>query len=284
MNGFTLKGIPLSTIMKTASTTAPGYTVNSTAIKYDTTTFANSKPLSTGYQVSGVDLSNTAMAHNKSYTSTKSGTVPQGAKSCRYVLRGGGGGCGGGSGASLNHDGTFGDEYWVYGYHAYAGTQGATEEGKINISGTTYTVTIGSGGEGGPGGGYGYGDSPSQSISSKKGDTGSTGGSTYIKFTNKTPEALGGVGGAGGPKAVAPGPGGSEGLNVPGSRPGERTAPTVKGHTSWDNTNVENTGKGAWMEAGGTGGTGGNISGGVKAGSKGNSGSSGSAHIIWLYE
>ena len=285
MDGFKFKGIPLSTIIDSGTTTASGYTVASTALKYDTTTFANSRPLLTGYQVKGVDLSNTARAHNKYYNSTKSGTVPIGAKSCRFVLRGGGGGCGGGSGAAVNKDGS---EWWSRGHHGTGGAQGSTAEGKINISGTTYTVTIGSGGTGGNGASPKVGDNPNGNIKSAAGGKGATGGPTNIKFTNTTPSGVGGAGGNGGPSANAPGPGGfNGGYTAWNSRPGQNNGTFTKGNTGWDATYIDTKGLGGVMNEGQGGGTGGNTNypnNVTTAGIKGRPGQSGSAHIIWLYE
>jgi hypothetical protein len=283
MEGFKFKGIPLSTVIDTGTTTASGYTVDSTSLKYATTPFANSRPLPTGYLVNGVDLSNTARADNIAFnTTTSSQSVPTGAKSCRYILRGGGGGCGGGGGAAGNKDGP---SWYTYGAHAQGGAQGDSIEGNVSINSTTYKVTIGSGGSGGNGGGGSVSDKPNANYKAPNGKKGNSGGSTYITFASNTPVAAGGAGGNGGKGGIAPGNDSHSGYTMPGTRKGSHYGATVKGHTSWDTTYVENTGLGAAMIANNTGGTGGNISGKTaKSGSKGDSGSSGSAHIIWLYE
>lgn len=284
MNGFTFKGIPLSTIIDTGTTTASGYTVDSTSLKYATTPFANSRPLPTGYLVNKVDLSNTARADNIAFnnTTTSSQSVPTGAKSCRYILRGGGGGCGGGGGAAGNKDGP---SWYTYGAHAQGGAQGDSIEGNVSINSTTYNITIGSGGSGGNGGSGSVDDKPNTTHKAPNGKKGNSGASTYIKFASNTPSASGGAGGNGGKGGIAPGNSSSTGYTMPGTRKGTNYGATVKGHASWDTTYVENTGNGASMIASNSGGTGGNINGKTaNGGSKGDSGSSGSAHIIWLYE
>ena len=60
MSNFLFKGIPLSKVINTTSgiTTATGY-----GFTYNITVITNSKPLSTGYLVKGVDIANTAAAY-----------------------------------------------------------------------------------------------------------------------------------------------------------------------------------------------------------------------------
>lgn len=284
MDGFKFKGTLLSTIIDTGSTSAPGYTVKSTSIKYATTTFANSKPLPTGYQVKGVDLSNTARADNKAYYNTSTGKVPVGAKSCRYILRGGGGGTGGGGGAAQNPDGV---TSYSYGQHGLAGTGGALSANKFTVQpDTSFTVTIGKGGGAGTGGAVNRKNNPNAWTTAKTGEPGGDGGATYITFDEVTPAAKGGPGGAGGAGGSTHGDSGS---TSGGGRATKSTAPTPsrtdESLTAWEGTYVDFKGGSSNLNYDSSlTSAGGNLSNGSLPGWSGKGGTNGSAHIIWLYE
>lgn len=272
MSNFLFKGIPLSNVINTTSgtTTATGY-----GFTYNTTTRANSKPLSTGYQIKGTDIANTAAAYYTTHTNTTLTTfnVPTGANACRYVLRGGGGGSGGGGGGAIDFDG-----YLQYrsGGKSYGGTQGSISLGTISsISGTTYTIVVGSGGSGGTGGARNQFDSNGANVTAKTGEPGVIGNPTIFNINSTTYQASGGAGGAGGAGANAPSAGGGTGGTGGG---GDNVAVALQ--SDWDPIVVGNAGNGNVGAAGGGYDTNNDN---ASAGSDGSQGNTGAAQIIWLY-
>jgi len=147
MSNFKFKGIPLSDVINTTGgTPATGY-----GFTYNTTTFANSKPLTTGYRRNNVDIANTATANVETYKASTSVTIPTGAKSFRFIGRGGGGGGSGGGGGAESKWAT---PAWQHGGNGAAGGNGAFVYITDNNVGaaTTLNVFLGAGGNFGAGG------------------------------------------------------------------------------------------------------------------------------------
>lgn len=273
MSNFLFKGVSLSTVINTTSgtTSATGY-----GFSYNTTVYANSRPLPVRYQINGTDIANTAAAYYTKHTNTTLTTynVPTGAKACRYVLRGGGGGSGGGGGAAIDFDG-----YLQYrsGGKSHGGTQGSFEVGTISsISGTTYTIVVGSGGPGGEGGARRQFDSNGANVTAKSGEPGGIGGSTIFNINGTQNGAIGGAGGAGGTGANAPAAGGGT-----GGTPGGSDSIAVALRLDWDPVVVGTAGTGNPGASGGGFNTNNNN---ADPGANGSAGNTGAAQIIWLYE
>ena len=274
MSNFLFKGIPLSNVINTISGTTPatGYGFN-----YNTTNFANSKPLTNaiGYMVNGIDIATNAAANVTTHTNTNALTVnvPSGAKGCRYILRGGGGAGGGGGGGAINFDGYL---YYVSGGAAYGGKQGEVIAGTINaITDATYTVIVGSGGPAVAGGGGSGSDGDGSNVKGGDGPTGNPGNVTTFTITGTALSAVGGGGGGGGAGGVAPASGGGEGTTGGGGGITDVAAPT-----NWDTTIIGPAGKGGARGEGGGYNTNNNN---ADQGGPSGAGNTGVAQIIWLY-
>lgn len=194
MSNYKKGDIPLTNILHPGSTNITG-TNNATfsGVTALTTTYANSKPLNTGYQLNGTDISNKYAAKHIIITSTQTITKPTGATSLRYMIIGGSGGGGGGAGGGYHNDSSAQD-HALLGYEGRDGFQGEVKTGTVPVTSySTITIEIGAGGVRGTGG-------AATGLGQTNGGTnGNAGGSSTLKGdTTLLAQCLGGEGGQGG--------------------------------------------------------------------------------------
>jgi len=169
-------------------------------------TYSGMNPNPIGYQVNGVDISNSLTANSTIYTRTTSSpiSIPDGCKSIRAISVGGGGG-GGGRGGTAGIQITFvrdgssqgadggkgGDGNYSYIYPSFP----INNNTKININ-------IANGGVGGSAGSNSYKITTAgieATTKAKSGDGGNVGGISYININGLIyAQANGGNGGSGG--------------------------------------------------------------------------------------
>jgi len=270
---FSFKGIDLKKIIQPGNDRlSNGYVYDTnTPIYGKTTIYTNSKPLKTDFMVDNIDLlSNVEAIYNVPESDV---VIPYGVKSVRYILRGGGGGGGGGAGGARSN---WGGDAWTNGGSGGNGGNGEYIYGQTNVSGgSKITISIGNGG--GAGNGGKAEENNYHSASSGGGGAGNPGNDTNIKIGNAQITARGGLGGGAtaGVNAGRNDAGGSD-----GSAGVSRTEYDGNDRINWDNTHVENKGKGG---SGGSSGSGGGNKGSAGGGGSGNSGVKGGVQIIWLY-
>jgi hypothetical protein len=220
---------------------------------------ANSRPLTTGYQINGTDLADKAVAHISNIYKTSSLSVPTNAKAFRFIGVGGSGGGGGQGGLAIHESGA--DSYSPGGSGGAGGNGGWITSSDTNINNMSINVYVGAGGVQGN---YGAPDTAPSSRSGAAqagpGNTGGNGGPTYWTMGNTTSTA--GVGGTGGS-------GGGGGRTNSG-----QSGIVDSGYSGTPGTPYNVVDKPSdWTYAPGT----------PIGGKMGQSGVSGSAQIIWLY-
>jgi hypothetical protein len=269
MSNFLFKGIPLNDVIDTTGTTsASKYNFN-----YRSTTFANSKPLTTtGYKVNGVDLANNAAARISTITSsTSSYTVPNGVTKIRYMICGGGGAGGSGGGERFSNAGY---DSSSAGGAGGSGGRGQFLYGTANTFDNVLNINVGTGGPAQNTVGVATtGDNNNAGQPRSAGSKGPDGNSTQIIFNTTTiANAAGGGGGNGGDPGSTNAP--DDGRQAAGGAGYANTAYTS--NAEWDNSTLN-----AYGNNGNGGHGGGNAPGG--AGGAGNNGGPGVVQLIWLY-
>ena len=313
---YTFKGVDINDILQVGTSSIPEYGITSVR----TTNVANSKPLSCGFQINGVDIANSYAAKHQTYENNTVLSIPNGATSLRYMIVGGSGGGGGGGGGGHNNEG---EDHVMRGYEGRVGQHGAVLTGTASVENySNLGISIGAGGSGG-GGGEGRVTGPSDNVNLDPGTAGSSGGVTRILGNNSNNTTLnlasGGVGGSGGTVITQPNNatrrierGRGEGSSFKGA---QYSTANVMATYGWGNTvygvsdgvgsgNINYTPatpsqsqafKTDWEDslthisssniAGGSGGVSGwGYNRGANIGGTGGTGSKGKATIIWLYD
>jgi hypothetical protein len=260
MSGYTFKTSPLEKVITISSNSSgPGF-----GFTYNTTPYANSKPLPISYQINKVDISNTARAYYENIPTTTTVDIPSGAKSFRFMGVGGGGGKGG-KGGNQQWTAISSPNYANGGTGGEGGNGGWIYIGKTSIpsSITTIAVTVGGGGGKGADRGLNYAQTYNSAsggyYKSGSGGKGGDGGTTYYKMgTVKSSVAQGGTGGGGGEGGrVRDAPGSNYSYN--GGTGSAGASSTQTSSSSWDNSAISNTNNRVKTKPG-------------------------KAHIIWLYD
>jgi hypothetical protein len=208
MSGYYYKNYPVTSI-----TTTTGGTNNPDFNGFTTlsTTYNSLKPLNLGYIMQdGTDISNTCTAlYTKYNSSNNSASIPEGAKSIRYMgCAGGGAGGGGGGGAgAIQETGTLSANGGAGGKGGAGGF--SASESPIDISGyDSWSLTIPAT-QGGGGGGDFVQIKSGGTAKGGNGLNGVNGRPNLLNFTNSTNgssyptirignEGVGGTGGKGG--------------------------------------------------------------------------------------
>lgn len=240
-------------------------------------TYSGMNPNPIGYQVNGVDISNSLTAKSTIYTSTISTpiSIPTGCKSIRAISVGGGGG-GGGRGGTAKINITFVSEASSQGADGGGGGNGnyAYIYPSLPInSNSQITVSIGNNGTGGEAGLPRFSTTTAgieDSIKGQIGKSGTSGNSSYININGiQYALANGGNGGSGGEGGSIKANSGSNYSRDPGA---PNPAPTGIGGLNINNNFPSITGYGI-------GGAGSN-----PEYTYGSSGGQGAVQIIWLYD
>lgn len=242
MSGYTFKTNPLDKIiMISSNSSGPGF-----GFTYNTTPYANSKPLPISYQINKVDISNTSRAYYEDISETKTVSIPSGAKSIRFMGVGGGGGKGG-KGGNQQWSSISAPNYANGGSGGQGGNGGWRYIGKTSIpsSITTIEVTVGEAGGKGANRDLNYGQTYNSAsggyYKSGSGGKGGDGGTTYYKMgTVKSSVAEGGTGGSGGEGGrVRDAPGSNYSYNGDTGANGASSGQTSS--SSWDNSAINST-------------------------------------------
>lgn len=284
MSNYYFKGIPVTTILNSGSTTAPGY-----SFSYKEASKSNSKANPINYKYDGTDIGSNAEAKYEIISNSGTLTIPTGATAYRFVGKGGGGAGGHGGGGALAFAGP--DMWKSGGDGGYGGTGGYVyTSGTIPAGTTTMEAFIGAAGalDGNVGAKSLAPDGP---ATGGTGGTGGDGGTTYLQINDlNTAAAMGGGGGTGGPGGSATGPGSTADPARPKAGAGTSgtsyAANTI--NNDWDTFGIEKSGVAGNRGTGGTSIGGNNAPGGGDQCEDGNAAGAnatkGQGYIIWLYE
>jgi hypothetical protein len=308
-------GVSLSNILHNGSSSITGYS----GATGRTTGTANSKPLTTGFQINGTDIANNYTAKHIILNATDTISKPTGATKLRYMIIGGSGGGGGGGGGGY-HDDSGGSDHALLGYNGNDGYYGEVRTGEVDVTGNVNVVfTRGNGGNGGNGGAERYGtgdlypgnngqDGSSSILTSGpttitcNGGNGGYGGVNYIinvyrRIENNRGGGSSWIGWGDSTQSTKASNGGGGNTTYGYSDNGNGgdtdgnslyTSPTVKHNqsfsTNWEDSLTEISSANRNGGTGGNGGWGYGQGKNANAGNSGNTGSDGRASIIWLYD
>ena len=197
MSNYYFKGIPVTTILNSGSTTAPGY-----SFSYKIASKSNSKAKPINYKYNGTDIGSDAEAKYEIISNSGPLTIPTGATAYRFVGKGGGGAGGHGGGGALALDGP--DMWKSGGDGGNGGTGGYVYTSGTIPAGTTTTMEAFIGAAGTKDGVKGGASvTPSGTATGGTGGTGKAGGTTYLQINGLNTTAAMGGGGVQGDQGVA---------------------------------------------------------------------------------
>jgi hypothetical protein len=198
MSGYSYKGVPISTITYTTGGSSNTQFAGFPPTVQVPTGQNMSLPLTLGYQINQVDISNICTAASTVYNTNQTGlAIPANVKSVRVIALGGGGGRGGSGGdaymdsglgkssASGKDGGDGGNGFYSY-----------LQKTSVNYVNDAFNITIGNGGGNGNNGSNDNTGYPT--ASGGAGSTGGAGNSTVVSVGSNTITAAGGNAGKGG--------------------------------------------------------------------------------------
>lgn len=272
MSGYSYKGVPISTITYTTGGSTNNSFVGFPARVQVPTGENMSLPLTLGYQINNVDISNICSAAYTTYTTNQSGLrIPNNVKSVRVIALGGGGGRGGKGGNAYVHSGVgSASAGGKTGGEGGNGFYSYLQKTSVNYLNDTFNITIGNaGGNGNDGKDDKTGWPTASGTAAGPGDPGN---STIVSIGSNTITAAGGNAGKGGQGAVVKWNGISFSTDTNGS------APVAGNASSNSNSLYSSTGRDLNMNNLGNGTN--NSTTNVPAANS----TAGAVQIIWLYD